>query len=59
MMRKLKLPYNKNSKYSMYNICLHSYFNFWLLFLPLADPYLAADDFLNANELPSYYLDQV
>ncbi|KAL5484145.1 hypothetical protein EMCRGX_G020593 [Ephydatia muelleri] len=36
VMRKLKLPYNKNT-----------------------DPYLAADDFLNANELPSCYLDQV
>eukprot|EP00731_Ephydatia_muelleri_P024286 Em0016g557a len=35
VMRKLKLPYNKNT-----------------------DPYLAADDFLNANELPSCYLDQ-
>ena len=31
----------------------------YITFPPVADPYLAADDFLNANELPSYYLDQV
>ena len=28
-------------------------------FLPTADPYTAAEDFLETNNLPSFYLDQV
>ena len=30
-----------------------------LPFSPPADPYVAAEDFLSTNHLPSYYLDQV
>ena len=58
-MRKLKLPYNKDSKMPawkntaaacMFDCIHHSH---------SADPYVAAENFLSVNNLPSYYLDQV
>ena len=51
-MRKLKLPYNKIGY-------LLSYFIIYQSLLTLDDPYIAAEEFLTANDLPVWYLDQV
>lgn len=57
-MRKLKLPYNRDSKMPAWIL----YCNWLMVFIfyPYeADPYVAAENFLSVNNLPSYYLDQV
>lgn len=37
-----------------------SYCSYFMMFCSyLADPYVAAENFLSVNNLPSYYLDQV
>lgn len=59
-MRKLKLPYNRDSKMPAWMaLQLHMCCDGIHFYSHQADPYVAAENFLSVNNLPSYYLDQV
>ena len=54
-MRKLKLPYNKTGISVNANLAHASCDTYCFI----VDPYIAADEFLTANDLPAGYLDEV
>ena len=59
-MRTLKLPYNKTGNSVAKETTEILYVLLSLHLSPLTvDPYIAAEEFLTANNLPAWYLDEV